>query len=339
MAEAVKTESGKWLARAHVNGKCRRFTRRLKKDAEKAAETWEGEEEERAKREEESKENPTLKEAGDAYLESHANILSVSTIRGYVVIQHAIKPIENIRSRDLTKENLQNFLNDYSANRAPKTVRNASAFISKIIKSVDEKIVIKPDLPPKRKVIYDIPEESKIEQMVAMTQGTELQKAILLSAFASLRRSEIAALTPEDFSDNTVTITKALLKDRYNNYVIQDRAKSEEGIRVILIPPEVATICKSGVDMNPQAITDGFIKIRDALGMKSRFHDLRHYSASMLHALGVPNKYIMERGGWKSETTLERVYQHTFSQKTREVGDIVNEQFQKAVSLAVSVNK
>jgi integrase len=42
-----------------------------------------------------------------------------------------------------------------------------------------------------------------------------------------------------------------------------------------------------------------------------RFHDLRHYSASILHALGIPDQYIMQRGGWSSDETLKRVYRGT----------------------------
>ena len=32
-------------------------------------------------------------------------------------------------------------------------------------------------------------------------------------------------------------------------------------------------------------------------------------------ALGVPDKYAMERGGWKTPHVMKSVYQHTFSQE------------------------
>ena len=35
--------------------------------------------------------------------------------------------------------------------------------------------------------------------------------------------------------------------------------------------------------------------------------------------MGVPDKYIMERGGWKTDSTLKNIYQHTMSDKRREV--------------------
>ena len=39
-----------------------------------------------------------------------------------------------------------------------------------------------------------------------------------------------------------------------------------------------------------------------------RFHDFRHYSASIMHAIGIPDQYIMARGGWKTDTVLKAVY-------------------------------
>ena len=44
-----------------------------------------------------------------------------------------------------------------------------------------------------------------------------------------------------------------------------------------------------------------------------RMHDLRHYSASILHAIGIPDQYIMARGGWKTDNVMKRVYRDTLS--------------------------
>ena len=50
------------------------------------------------------------------------------------------------------------------------------------------------------------------------------------------------------------------------------------------------------------------------------FHDLRHMSASIMLALGIPDKYAMERGGWSTPNVMKSVYQHTFS-KERQAAD------------------
>ncbi|MFQ6805454.1 MAG: tyrosine-type recombinase/integrase [Lachnospiraceae bacterium] len=43
------------------------------------------------------------------------------------------------------------------------------------------------------------------------------------------------------------------------------------------------------------------------------FHDLRHYAASIMHALNVPDQYIIQQGGWKSNRVLKEIYQTALS--------------------------
>ena len=63
------------------------------------------------------------------------------------------------------------------------------------------------------------------------------------------------------------------------------------------------------VDINPDQITHRFARVLKTLNIKHfRFHDLRHYAASMLHAIGVPDVYIMQKGGWSSDSTLKKIY-------------------------------
>ena len=55
--------------------------------------------------------------------------------------------------------------------------------------------------------------------------------------------------------------------------------------------------------------------------MQFRFHDLRHYTASVLLALGVPDKYAMEVMGHATNATLKQIYQHTMDDKRRETAE------------------
>ena len=50
-----------------------------------------------------------------------------------------------------------------------------------------------------------------------------------------------------------------------------------------------------------------------------RFHDLRRYSASIMHAIGDPDQYIMERGGWKSDKVLKQVYRGTLNEYQKNI--------------------
>ena len=58
-----------------------------------------------------------------------------------------------------------------------------------------------------------------------------------------------------------------------------------------------------------------------------RFHDLRHYCASIQHALGIPDAYIMQRGGWQNDGILKAVYRHTMDQQEQAMNMIANSHF------------
>lgn len=54
-------------------------------------------------------------------------------------------------------------------------------------------------------------------------------------------------------------------------------------------------------------------------------HKLRHYYASVSHSLGVPDVYIMQAGGWKSDNVLKTVYRHALNDKKREMQEFTAE--------------
>ena len=58
-----------------------------------------------------------------------------------------------------------------------------------------------------------------------------------------------------------------------------------------------------------------------------RFHDLRHYAASIMHAIGVPDQYIMQRGGWSSDHTLKAIYRRTIGEYTQKYNTIALQHF------------
>lgn len=84
------------------------------------------------------------------------------------------------------------------------------------------------------------------------------------------------------------------------------------------------------VTLNPGSITDRFRRIIKSAGLPHfRFHDLRHYSASIQHALGIPDSYIMSREGWGDDRVLKAVYRHTMNDKQQEMNKIANTHFSK----------
>lgn len=56
---------------------------------------------------------------------------------------------------------------------------------------------------------------------------------------------------------------------------------------------------------------------------------MRHANASIMLALGVPDKYAMERMGHATNNMLKTVYQHTMKSKQDEVADVVDSYFEE----------
>lgn len=160
-----------------------------------------------------------------------------------------------------------------------------------------------------------------------------LEVAVLLGACAGMRRSEICGLKFSDINldKNTVQIRRTVVKDENGKWVVQERTKTVKSKREIELPGFIIAKMWNQpresefvVPVKPDTVSKEFIDTRNALGFKCRFHDLRHYNASIMLALNVPDKYAMERMGYSTTATLKKVYQHTMAGKRAEVNSMIN---------------
>ena len=63
-------------------------------------------------------------------------------------------------------------------------------------------------------------------------------------------------------------------------------------------------------------------RLEDQLGIQ-RFplHKLRHYYASMAHAQGIPEAYILEQGGWASSNVMKKIYRHAMEEERKRMAE------------------
>ena len=66
-------------------------------------------------------------------------------------------------------------------------------------------------------------------------------------------------------------------------------------------------------------------------GWDMTFHDLRAVSASIGLYLGVPDRYMQERGGWKTDRIMKTVYQQTFAKGRLEADASINSYFESII--------
>lgn len=159
-----------------------------------------------------------------------------------------------------------------------------------------------------------VPSDGDIKKLIAYfaENNRDMLIAVYLAAFGTLRRSEICALTAEDVNGNVIRINKSVVDDAQNHFVTKPTPKTLSSNRYIDMPEFVIKEFPTHgrlVNLSPQTISRRFRNAFEHLDIpRFRFHDLRHYSASIMHAIGVPDVYIMKRGGWQSDTTLKKIY-------------------------------
>lgn len=276
----------------------------------------------------------TFGKALDNYIASRENILSPRTIMDYKSIRkHYIQSLMNISIRMITQEQIQIAINLEAVKLSPKTVRNIHGLISAVLKVYRPGFALNTALPKKKRVELYIPTDQEVKALLRVVEGTSMELPVLLAAFGPMRRGEICALKSTDIIGNVVHVCKNMVENEKHGFTIK-APKSYAGDRYISYPDFVAEKWKGKtgrlVPMKPNEISYKFKRLLKRNGLPHfRFHDLRHYSASIQHALGIPDSYIMQRGGWGNDGTLKAVYRHALEDKATEMDNLANKHFEE----------
>lgn len=338
MPNAKKLPSGNWQIKVYshteyVDGKPKRiresFTASTKAEAEYQAALFKRKNKRRLPRE------LTLGDALQGYIDSKDGILSPSTIRGYRQMKRTyLCGLQEEPLSHLTNLKLQAALNQERKLHAlsPKTMRNIAGLLSAAISLYMDDFRFKVTLPEKERYDYYLPTQEEITAILAFTEGSELHTAILLAACLGLRRGEICALKWNDFDweKKIVRINKATVLTDTEQWKTK-KPKSYAGDRVLSLSDgliqELKKIKSSGnvIASTPTQVSHRFMRAVKAAGLEHfRFHDLRHFNASLMLSEGIPDKYAVERMGHSTTAILKSVYQHTEDTKRMEVNAMMN---------------
>lgn len=318
MAKAKKLPSGSWRVQIFdykdVDGKrhYRSFTAVTKREAEFLAAEW------AAGKSNTIADNITLYEAVTRYIDAKRNILSPSTVVLYEQMQRDyFRGIGKTRLKEVSNTDLQIWVSDLSKKLSPKSVRNAHGLMSATLDMFAPDFRIKTTLPPRKKPDLYTPSDTDVKKLLDHVEGTELEIAVLLAAFGPMRRGEICALTSDDIHGNIVDVNKSMVLGPGRVWEIK-QPKTYSSYRKIEFP-EFVIQRMSGIEgriikATPEQITSRFRRAVRFSGLPHfRFHDLRHYAASIMHAIGIPDQYILERGGWGSDNIMKSVYRNVIT--------------------------
>lgn len=327
--------SGNWRIRLQIEGKRYSVTKPTKAECkEEVKKLYAGFEIEK-------KSPMTVGEAIDRYISEKSKVLSPYTIKGYNTIRRCYFPaLMNINLTDLEQRDIQQaIVREQVLGKSPKTIKNAHGLLTATLQAYRPKFHTESKLPKAVKTERDIFTEDEMAKVWQAAKGDKYELAILLASWFGLRMSEVRGLTFSDVTwngDHYIHIRRA--KIRIKGADLIKPPKTAAGNRIIKLPEVLWKKIKaefdsrSGFNMNNyicpysiSAINKGFIRICKKAGVKPcRFHDLRHFAASVSLALGVPDKYSMKRMGHATENMLKTTYQHTLKSKEEEYADMVD---------------
>lgn len=275
----------------------------------------------------------TVGEAVDNYIDNRSNILSPSTILQYRSYRkNHLQSLMSMRVDELTESVVQKAVNKEASLNSPKTTRNAWGLVQSSLSAHKRSLKFEPLLPARQRKEMSIPTTEQLNKLFEATYGTKMEIPILLAATCGMRRSEICALDFHkdiDYKRNKITIDKALVMNDKSEYVIK-ATKTYGSTRTIDCPAWVIKRIEELKDTQlarPNAISNAYERLRQKLGIDARFHDLRHYFASTMLALGVPDKYAMKRMGHSTPDMLKNVYQHIMNDKDEEFSKTISDYF------------
>lgn len=287
----------------------------------------------------------TLGDAMTKYIESKNAILSPTTISSYrAIARNNLQGLQRLSLSQVTQDAVQRAINLEAVDKSPKTVRNIHGLLAAVLAVHRPDLVLNTTLPQKKKSDISIPTEDEIRLLLAASKGTDMEIPLLLAACCGMRRSEIAALTWDDidFEKNTIKIKKALVMNE-DRKLVEKTTKTTAGTRTIRMFPLVAAALSDYKKSSPNA--DGYITIRpDIISHRFehlvkttrvrhyRFHDLRHYTVSVMLSLNIPKNYIADFVGHETENMIDKVYGHILLSRKSSAEDLMQDYFQKVFS-------
>lgn len=277
----------------------------------------------------------TIGDVVDKYIDL-CKMLSPTTVDGYekmrrTAFQHFMDvPIEGLTEQTVQQAvNIESFREGRLGRISAKTLANEWGLISSALWRI-ARLKFEVRLPKRQPKYKEYPEPAEVLHAVV---GTELELPCLLSLWLSFSMSEIRGLMWSDIHEDTITINRTLV-DVGTLPTLKDTAKTAARKRRHRLPPYLLDLLARTehtsefiVPQNHSVIYGRFHRLMKRHNLDITFHDLRHLNASVMLALGVPDRYAMERGGWSTPYVMQRVYQHTFSSQRLAVDSLVDSYF------------
>ena len=348
MATPKKRKNGKWTMQVYVgtdpDGK--RKYKRVTADTKVACQYLAAQ-----IRQEGVPETPdamSVRDAVERYISSIENVISPNTLRGYeTILNNYFQDLMGMDVADVDNLTMQEAINreslriSYKSKKpvSPKTIANGYGLISTAMKKVCGK-VYDVKLPQQIVRIKEFPE---LPEIIEAVRDTTSELPVLLAAWLGMRMGEIKGLDCSCIRNGVLHIEQTrVYKDGHE--VVKPTAKNDTSIRNIPVRPYLVRLIESTEEYkkyretgeNGPLITTPrnriykrWKKIAKDHGWNMSFHDLRAVNVSIALVLGIPEKYTMQRDGFKTNSTLRKRYQQFFPESRKEADRKIDEYFEQ----------
>ena len=294
----------------------------------------------------------TLTVAGylESWLESHKKKISEQTYNGYrnYIINHIsedeLGDILLVETKPMHIENFYN--NELDKKLKGKTILQEHRIMHRAFKQAvrNELISRNPidlvDHPRVDEFQIKIYDEDKFNNLLENIPGTRFEIPVLLAGMCGLRRSEVFGLHWKDVNLDTMEISiqqVAMYSKIEKAWIIKDRPKNQTSRRTFKIPSEIIPVLKKrqgiglvchekgGEIVDGSTFSHDFAELLKDKGLQHiRFHDLRHFNATMMLKYGLSDKEAAARLGHSSPNTLRKTYQHILDSMDKQNAEKLN---------------
>lgn len=287
----------------------------------------------------------TFKEFAQIWLDTYCVNLSPTTIDGYkrCIYTYASEYIGDAKMSKILPIHIQQMINNFSKKHSEKTCKNLLGVVSGVFRYAILNKALKTD-PCKgiktphdtNKYQYYIYNENEFNALLDIVTGSREEIPVLLAGLCGLRASEIMGLTWNDINFDTHIISVRKANVHVNGSVIEKGTKTRTSYREVVAPSYVIERLvlyksvgfvypkKNGSPENGGNYGKRFSRMLKNAGLPhTRFHDLRHFNATMMLKHGIPDKEAAERLG-HSNTNMTKKYQHILGNMKTKPADILN---------------
>ena len=266
-----------------------------------------------------------------------------------LLIENKLKPAFGQRElANITPLHVRSWYADIAA-RTPGSARSAYRLLKAIFNTaILDDLIVKNPCRVKgggtdRVIDRRIP---NVDQVAALTQSMpeQYRAAVTLAAWGTLRRGEVLGLNREDVDLRAGTVrVERSLHEFYDGRLELGPTKNgdprkvympssvmpalEDHLRRFVGPGSDAPLFlgATGLRLRPSNFWVIWETARRRGGLKwVRFHDLRHFAATMFASTGASTKEIMSRGGWKSVAMVVR-YEHASEERDAQLAQALNQ--------------